>query len=101
MDNARVNSAIRGIAERLFNQLRIDYDPEEHRLHCHGYILNLVGDAFLFKTYGDALAEYNNDYNSSDALTELEFVLWRKKGAIGKAYNYAVKFSRSTLKNDY
>ena len=44
---------------------------------------------------------HNNDYSSSDALTEVEFALWRKKGVIGKAHNHAVRFSRSTQKNGY
>lgn len=85
----------------LFDEYRIDYDPEENRLRCHGHILNLVGDSFLFKTQEDALAEHNNDYSSSQALTELEFAQWRKKGAVGKAHNHAVRFSRSPLKNGY
>ncbi|PVH79401.1 hypothetical protein DL98DRAFT_533064 [Cadophora sp. DSE1049] len=59
----------------LFDQLKIDYDPEEHRLRCHSHILNLVGDSFLFKTHGEALAKHNNDYSSSEAVTELEFAL--------------------------
>jgi len=71
----------------------VKIDPIKQRLHYIGHILNLAYKAFLFVTDDENLKE---DDNSILKATLKEIEEWKKKGPLGKLYNFVVFIQRST-----
>lgn len=71
----------------LEDKFQIEWDPKEHRLRCNAHIFNLAAKAFLFSIDDDDVTPENN-LSTNLTVTELERQLWRKKGCLGKVYNF-------------
>jgi hypothetical protein len=107
MDNAESNdSMLRHLALHI-----LGFDPVQRRVRCHGHILNLAAQAFLFgpkksgkrgdedeavelallQTSGLSQAEIEGRKDPAAAARE-----WRQFGALGKLHNLVVWFRSST-----
>lgn len=74
------------MVSQLAGKLAIDgihWDPNLHRLHCNGHIINLVVLAFLFGKDPTQL----NDRNQPTDDAKAEAAEWRKRGPLGKLHN--------------
>ena len=72
----------------------IQYDAKHHRLRCHGHIINLSVNSFLYVTDDENIEDnYDTPSNLKESLFEIE--QWRKFGPIGKLHNIIVDIQSS------
>ncbi|KAG8352263.1 hypothetical protein FVEN_g9685 [Fusarium venenatum] len=83
---------IRSLSLGLLRRYNIQYNPKVHRLRCQGHIINLAAKAFLFVTDNKKL---ELDDPGVHNVTLKHIKAWRKKGPLGKIYNFVVFIQRS------
>ena len=82
------------LAVDLLEEFDIDWDPLQHRIRCSGHILNLTSNAFMHSYDEDAVDEGNNEPARQRGVqlpTVEQMKIWRRKGARGKARNFAFR----------
>src|SRR5258706_5916960 len=86
MDNASNNdTALSEIALRC-SAIGVPFQPRERRLRCFGHILNLTVKAFLWGENPTVIETSDSSSNTEDEMAKL--LAWRKRGPLGKLYNW-------------
>ena len=80
MDNAANNDTTLVFLSKRLLELRVYFDPIEHRLQCIGYIINLVVKAFLYGANLEIIGRCEKD--GGDDLWN-----WRVCGPYGRLRN--------------
>lgn len=99
LDNSTNNdTTINFIAANLEN-LHIHFKHIICRLRCHGHSINLVVKRFL---WGDDAETFEKKFESLANLEDddAELLLRRKRGSLGKLYNYIVWIGRNPQRRD-
>ncbi len=76
--------------ELFTSQWKLNYNAKTHRLRCHGHILNLACQSFLFKTDNESITEIEDDGTRKYNTTKADITKWRKYGPLGKLHNIVV-----------
>jgi hypothetical protein len=71
----------------------IQYDAKHHRLRCHGHIINLSVNSFLYVTDKENIEDDDDTITLRQSMREIE--QWRKLGPIGKLHNIIVDIQSS------
>jgi hypothetical protein len=95
MDNADNNDTLlTHLSSSLRRKHNVKFDPKHHRLRCQGHIINLACKSFLFVTDDENIDEDEEADIMKTTLYEIE--QWRRKGLLGKLYNFVVWIAQST-----
>jgi hypothetical protein len=70
----------------------MDWNVKEHRIRCHGHILNLAAQAFL-QVQDPELLEPDNDASVENTCEQVD--IWKKHCAIGRLHRFVVRMQKS------
>jgi hypothetical protein len=95
IDNANNNDIImEELSLIIRREFKLPYDATHHCLRCQGHIINLSVKSFLFVTDKENIKE-DEEQNIYKIIIQ-EIKEWRKKGTLGKLYNFVVFLAQST-----
>jgi hypothetical protein len=99
-DNHGSNDVLCAALGNFLEEKGITWQPKRRRIRCHGHVINLIVQAFLFmdsKTAVEAacklieeLDEASYDVDMIQAWKKRQDLGWREMGALGKVHNTAL-----------
>ena len=68
------NKLLQGLSKRLREaKIEPQYDPQQHRICCHGHVLNIAAQAFFFSEDKEAVdTAFKEAYKKLEAEPDLE-----------------------------
>jgi hypothetical protein len=106
----------RFISRHLQEQYQVDWDPKVHRIRCHGHVINLASQAFIFAPDGETIdavvngirqeveSKDEDDLNGSsdedyeyDEEARLRQRQKRRRGLVGRMLGRWESFTRLSL----
>lgn len=106
-DNQGSNDKLCRLLGNYLQEKGIEWEAETHRIRCHGHVVNLAVQAFLFidsKEAARAALEHIEDADESAFGTDFSERIkaqkaqgWRRLGPLGKVHNISIHMRE----NDY
>jgi len=98
-DNATNNDTAIAELALYFEEIGVEFNPQQSCVRCFGHIINLVVKAFLWGEDWEAFeAGVSTEPEIQKAVSLLK--LWRKKGPLGKLHNISTCILRTPQRRD-